>query len=495
MKPLLIFLLGCCPLLMPAQTGIDFNTFFYDQTLRIDYYHTGNATEEFLTLDRLYSQGIWAGNRGNLIQNYDMGKYSAKVYDLASNTLIFSAGYSSTFSEYQTTGPALSGVRRTYHETVLIPRPKNKFLFVIEKRDPYNLLYPVYQQEIDPNDYHIIAEAQKRSPDEITVVEKNGDPHTSVDLVIIGEGYAEGEQKTFKKDLAYFTGVFFSIEPYTSQHKKFNITGIYSPSGENGTDEPRQGRYRNTVLGSSFNTFDSDRYLLADDNKTLRDIAAQVPYDAVLVMVNLDRYGGGGIFNWQTVFATGSPQRDYVFLHEFGHAFAGLGDEYYTSSVSYINFYPAGVEPTDPNVTALLDPQDLKWKDLISPGITIPTDWGKPVFDSLNHALSLLTKDKTDALQVLKKSDASSGAISDTENSYDNRILSLRAQIDSFLFTHPLKGKIGAFEGAGYQSEGLYRPTVNSMMHRFDPGRRSFEAVNERAIRKMIDFYTEEKAK
>lgn len=491
MKQIILSFLCFCTLQLPAQTGIDFNAYFHDQTLRIDYYHSGNAGEEYLTLDKIYRQDIWAGNPGNLIQNYNMGKYSAKVYDLASNTLIFSTGYSTTFSEYQTTGPALAGVRRTYHETVLIPRPKNKFLFVIEKRDKYNLLYPVYQQEIDPNDYHIIAEAQKRIPDEITVVENNGDPHKSVDLVIISEGYSDGEQKTFKKDLAYFTGVFFSIEPYASHRKKFNITGIFTPSGENGTDEPRQGRYRNTILGSSFNTFDSDRYLLADDNKTMRDIAAQVPYDAVLIMVNINRYGGGGIFNWQTTFATGSPQRDYVFLHEFGHAFAGLGDEYYTSNVSYEDFYPAGIEPTDPNVTALLDLQNLKWKDLVSPGITIPTDWGKPVFDSLNQSLNLLTKDKTEALQNLQKSNAPARAMTDTENYFSNRIVELRAQIDSFLFNHPLKGKIGAFEGAGYQSEGLYRPTVNSMMHRFDPGRRSFEAVNERAIMKMIDFYSE----
>jgi hypothetical protein len=491
MKHVFIFLLCFCPLLLSAQTRVDFNTCFHDQTLRIDYYHSGNATEETITTDRIYNQGIWAGNPDHLIQNHDMGKYSAKVVDLASNTLIFSTGYSTTFSEYQTTGPAIDGVRRTYHETVLIPRPKNKFLFVIEKRDKYNLLYPVYKQEIDPNDYHIIAEAQKRTHDEITVAVNNGDPHKSVDMVIIGEGYADGEQKTFIKDLEYFTGVFFGIEPYASQRKKFNITGIYTPSAESGTDEPRQGKFRNTILGSSFNTFDSDRYLLADDNKALRDIAAQAPYDAVLVMVNIDRYGGGGIFNWQTVFATGSPMRDYVFLHEFGHAFAGLRDEYYTSDVSYEDFYPEGIEPTDPNVTALLDLQNLKWKDLVSPGIEIPTDWDKPVFDSLNLAVNRLTKEKTDTVEVLQKSGASSGTITDAEKSFNNRIFSLRAQIDSFIFHHPLKGKTGAFEGAGYQSEGLYRPTVNSMMHRFDPERRSYEAVNERAIRKMINYYSE----
>ncbi|MBN2274879.1 MAG: hypothetical protein JXK95_11135, partial [Bacteroidales bacterium] len=363
--------------------------------------------------------------------------------------------------------------------------------FIIEKRDRYNILNPLYKLVIDPDDYHIITESPKRANDEITVITKGGDPHKTVDLVIIGEGYTSSEKNAFQKDLEYFSGVFFGIEPYTSHKNKFNLTGIFTPSHESGTDEPRQGRYKNTPLGSSYNTFDSDRYLLAHNNKALRDVAAQVPCDAVLVMVNIDRYGGGGIFNWQSVFATGSPLCDYVFLHEFGHAFAGLGDEYYTSDVSYEDFYPAGVEPTDPNVTAMIDPQNLKWKDLVSPGIEIPTEWGKTVFDSLNNEINILTKKKTDSIQHLLNAGASPDLIRDIENNYDHRLNSVRAEVDSFMFNHPLKGKVGAFEGAGYQSEGLYRPTVNSMMHRFDPEDRSFGKVNERAIVKMIEFCTE----
>ncbi len=487
------FITFVCLLSLPlmAQDKIDFNRYFHDQTLRIDYYHSGHGSDETITLDNLYIQGIWAGNPANLLAPYDMGKYSAKIYDLFSNRLIYSVGYSTTFSEYQTTAPAIDGISRTYHESVLIPRPKNKFLFIIEKRDRYNILCPVYKLVIDPNDYHIITESPKRADDELVAIVNNDNPHKTVDLVIVGEGYTEGDKKTFKKDLEYFSAVFFSIEPYAGMQDKFNITGIYTPSNESGTDEPRQGKYRNTPLGSSFNTFDSDRYLLADDNKVLRDVAAQVPYDAVLVMVNIDRYGGGGIFNWQTVFATGSPHRDYVFLHEFGHAFTGLGDEYYTSDVSYEDFYPAGIEPTDPNITALLDPGNLKWKDLVSPGLEIPTAWGKEKFDSLNQSMGKLTREKEDTLHYLKKSGTDAEVIRRMESLYNNKLYSLRAAADSFLFNHPLKGKVGAFEGAGYQSEGLYRPTVNSMMHHFDAGERSYGIVNERAIIEMIKHYTE----
>ncbi len=476
---------------LPAQERIDFDRYFHDQTLRIDYYHSGHASDESITLDNLYFQGKWAGNPAKLLAPYDMGKYCAKIYDLFSNRLIYSTGYCTTFSEYQTTGPAIEGISRTYHESVLVPRPKNKCLFIIEKRDQYNIPVPVYRLVINPNDYHIITESTTRITDEIFPIVKNGDPHKTVDLVIVGEGYTEDQRKTFKYDLEYFTRVLFTIEPFSSHRNKFNISGIYTPSHESGTDEPRQGRYRNTALGSSFNTFDSDRYLLAGNNKAIRDMAAQVPYDAILVMVNLDRYGGGGIFNWQTVFATGSVLRDYVFLHEFGHAFAGLGDEYYTSDVSYEDFYPKGIEPLDPNVTALLDPGHLKWRDLVSPGLAIPTDWGKEKFDSLNYALSVLAREKEDTLQRLRQSVAVPEIIRNVEDLYNNRLFSLRNAVDSFLFNHPLKGKIGAFEGAGYQTEGLYRPTVNSMMHRFDPDERSYGRVNERAIMKMIQYYTE----
>src|SRR4030066_105032 len=190
-----IFFLFFCLLSLHlfARNGIDFNLYFHDQTLRIDYYHAGNASEENITLDNIYIQGTWAGNPTSLIQPYDLGMYSARIYDLATNKLIFSTGYSTTFSEYQPTGPAKFGVSRTYHESVLLPRPKHKFLFVIEKRDRYNILYPVYKLEIYPNDYHVVAESTKRTKDEITSVVKNGDPHGTVDLVIVGEGYTDGE--------------------------------------------------------------------------------------------------------------------------------------------------------------------------------------------------------------------------------------------------------------------------------------------------------------
>jgi hypothetical protein len=491
-KQLLPALVIMLPLLSRAQQNVAFDSYFKNQTLRIDYYHTGNADKEFISLDLMYLQGAWAGNPDHCIQPFELGLYGVKVYDLATNRLTFSTDYNTIFGEYQTTGEAKDGKIRTYHESVLIPYPKNPCLFVIEKRDKNNLLIPIYQLKIDPKDYHLVSESTQRAGDMIIPVKQNGDPHHKVDLVIIGEGYAQADKDKFMKDLEYYSGVFFSIEPYKSHSRDFNITGIYSASNESGVDEPRQGVYKNTVLNGSFNIFDTDRYLLIEDNHAIRNIAAQVPYDLIMIMVNRNRYGGGGIYKWQSVFAAGAPLGDYVFLHEFGHAFAGLADEYYTSDVAYEDFYPSGVEPLEPNITSLLDPGNLKWKDLVTPGLGIPTEWNKEVYDSLSKAYSIIIRKKNEKMKELSVSGASSEAIKEMEDSYDAKIFALRSEINNFIFNHPLKDKIGAFEGAGYKSEGLYRPTVNSLMLRFDENNISYGKVNERAIIKMIEYYTKD---
>jgi hypothetical protein len=473
-----------------AEARNTFESFFTDQTLRIDYFHTGDAKTEIITLDKIYRQGTWAGNPDNCIQPFELGLYKVSAYDIATNTLIYSKGYSTIFAEYQTIGPAIQGIKRTYHETVLLPCPKKKFMFVIEKRDRYNLLSPIYTQVIDPSDYHIADESVSRRGDLVIQAVNNGNPHKKVDLVILAEGYQQSELEKFKSDLKYYTGLFFSVEPYKSMAGLFNISGVFSPSEESGTDEPRQGIYKNTRFGSSFNAFDLDRYCLDDDNKSIRDVAARVPYDAILIMVNKDRYGGGGIFNWQTVFCTGSPWRDYVFLHEFGHAFAGLGDEYFSSPVSYEDFYTPGVEPLDPNITALLDPSNVKWKQFLSPGIDVPTDWNKPVYDSLVNLIATLNTERDKTIEKMKNSGASEKEISGSTAEYQVRINKTNREVDEFLANHPLKDEVGVFEGANYLSKGLYRPTLMSLMHKFEENRLSYDVVNEEAIIATILYYT-----
>lgn len=468
-----------------STSQVRFEDFFVDKSLRVDYYHIGNSTEEFVTLDRIYEENPWAGSVTNLIDPFGLGRYAVRVYDRPSNRLIYSKGYDSYFGEYRTTAPAKEGVKRTYHESVLIPFPKNKALLVFEMRDRRNIYRPLWTFELDPSDYHIVREAHGRGG-HIHDVVVNGNPHEKVDIAILAEGYTETEEPKFEKDLERYAEYLFALEPYAHLQKYFNIRGVFTASRESGVDEPRQGSYRNTALGFTFNSLDSDRYLLTEENKKLYDLAADVPHDILVVMANSTRYGGGGIYGYFSVFTSDGTWNDYVFLHEFAHAFAGLGDEYYTSDVAYDEFYPRGTEPAEPNLTALLDPENLKWKDLVSPGLAIPTEWGQRTFDSLSTARDAVSKERAQKLADLKKTGASEEAVKRITGDYDARLKRLGEESIAFMEHHPLRGKIGAFEGGGYLPKGIYRPTVNSLMHQFNKADRNFFAVNVRAIERMI---------
>jgi len=490
MKFILVYLIFHLSFFVNGQDHDFFERFFRDQTLRIDYYHTGDAKSELITPDKIYQEGPWAGNPEKCIDPLQLGIYRIDIYDIATNRLIYSNGYSTIFAEYQITAPALQGIRKTYHESVLIPGPRKPFLLIIQKRDKQNIPVPLYSQTIDPEDFHIVTSKFRNRNDEVIPVVSNGNSHICVDLVILAEGYQISEREKFRNDLKYYSELLFSVEPYKSRKKLFNVKGIFGPSEESGTDEPRQGIYKNTRLGSSFNALDLDRYCLDEENKSIRDMAGQVPYDAILIMVNRDRYGGGGIYNWQTVFCTGSPWHDYVFLHEFGHAFAGLGDEYFSSPVSYQDFVTPGVEPLDPNITILPDTANVKWKKYLSPGIQVPTEWGKSTYDSLNNLITALSAEQDMVTGQLAKGGEPPEKIEKTRMEFQKKLNRLNMDLDDFINHHPLKDKVGVFEGANYTSKGFYRPTIMSLMHKFNAHDKSYGIVNEEAIINAIHYYT-----
>ena len=237
---------------------------------------------------------------------------------------------------------------------------------------------------IDPAHWSV-----RREPldDAVIVVRAHvsGDPHGKVDVAILGEGYTRAEVGKFVADLEHFTAVMLAQEPYASRADQFNIRGVLVVSQDSGCDEPSRGVHRRTALGCTFDSLGSERYMLTEDNRAMRDIAQAVPYDVLYIMVNHERYGGGGIYNLFCTFTSDNQWSEYVFLHEFGHSFAGLADEYYTSNVAYTDFYPAGYEPRDRNITALADPSALKWGDLASGG-DLPTEWNKAEYDAMGDA-------------------------------------------------------------------------------------------------------------
>ncbi len=490
MKKYSLMLLGflLLPLAAFAGDAPEFDQFFTGEALRLDYYHTGDAAQEFISVDQLYRQPQWSGHPGHLIDRFNNGRYYYRLYDLSTNRLIFSRGFDSYFGEYKTTQPALDGVKRTYHETALLPYPRHPVRFVLEVRGRNNLLQPLFSREIDPADYHIIRE--NRAADvRVFDIEKNGDPRRHADIAFIAEGYTAEEAEDFREDAETFRDMLFGTEPYKSHRKQFNIYGVFRPSAQSGTDEPRKEAYRHTALNAGFNALDLDRYLLTEDNKSLRDIASAVPYDAVFILVNSNRYGGGGIYHFYGIGTAHNRLTPFVFLHEFGHSFSGLGDEYYSSQVSYSEFYPTDVEPTPPNITALLQPENLKWKALLSPGIELPTGWNKAAFDSLRSGNRRERAELRQKVAQLKKEGASPGIIREAQQQLNDFYRQSADSAKKFLLEHPLRDKVGAFEGAGYLSRGLYRPMLTCIM--FSNDRREYCRVCRDAIVRMIEFYAD----
>ncbi len=483
-----LLLLLSLPMMTVAGDNIVFDKYFFDATMRIDYNHMGDAKEEFIAIDRIYEQGIWAGSLTNLLDKFNNGRYYVKVFDAASKKLIFSKGFDSYFGEYKTTGVAAKGVKRNYHESALIPYPKNKIIFTIHLRQRDNELKEIFSQEIDPADVNILHESLMDGVKVFEVV-KNGDPHKKVDLLFVCEGYTYNERKKVPYDLDRFTETFFKQEPYKSMKDKFNVWGVYLPSDEAGVDEPRAGIYRNTAVNATFNSLGSSRYLLTEDNKRLRDIAAHAPYDTLLIMVNHKRYGGGGIYNSFMTFTTDNQWREYLLLHEFGHHFAGLADEYYSSSTAYNEFYPRGVEPVEPNITRLMDPANIKWKDQLSEGIEVPTPWDKETYDKQDAEYQKIRAEVNAKIAKLKKEKASNDEITKAEEESEKLSKLYADKGFSHLKNSKYWGKVGAFEGAGYSSKGMFRSMIDCMM--FTKGMKPYCKVCEAAIIKVIKHYSE----
>jgi len=465
-----------------------FNDYFTDQTMRIDYFHIGDARSELVTLDQVYQYGTWAGSLKNLIDEINNGAYFYKVYDSASGKLIFSRGFDSYFKEYQTSDEASKGIKRTYQESAIIPYPKNKIKFVLEKQDKQNKLSEIFSTEIDPSDLYIIKDAAKDNSVKVYKSRYSGDPHIKVDVAILAEGYTATEQQKFEKDLKRYTNLFLGHEPFKSNKDKFNIYGVFKASQESGIDEPGANIYKSTTLGARFYALGSERYVLTEDNKTLHDLAAHVPCDAIYIMCNSARYGGGGIYNFYCTFTSDNQFSPYIFLHEFGHSFGGLADEYYTSDVAYNEFYPEGQEPIEPNITRMLDKNNLKWKDLITSGIDVPTPWEKENYDKMDYTWQKERREINKHIAELKRGRVPQTEIDAAQNEYNKKDKAHGNEVDKYLTSSKYWGKVGVFEGAGYSAKGVYRSMIDCLM--FSKGTKPFCKVCEEHIIKVINHFS-----
>jgi hypothetical protein len=480
-------LLVCLPVV--AQAGPSFDEAFVDRTLRVDYTRTGNATEEVVALDALYQQGTWAGSRKHLVTELDHGRNLVKLVDPASGALLFSRTFDTIFNEYRTTTAAGKGVRRTFHESALVPFPSKPVRFVLETRGQDGRPAEIFSLVIDPTDPLIRKVALDRG---VKVIEahRSGDPHAMLDIAIVGEGYTAAEEAKFRKDLGRFTGILFSVEPFKRLRRRFNVHGVFKPSQESGCSEPSYGSHRNTAVGASFDSLGSERYVLTEENKALRDVAAHAPYDVLAIMVNHKRYGGGGIYNLYSTFTTDNKWHAYLWVHELGHALAGLADEYYSSSTAYNDFYPRGTEPREPNITALLDPANLKWKALVTRGTAVPTPWEKASYDAMDRPYQAQREAMNKKIAELKRGRAPLAEILRAEEASERLSTENAKDVEAFLARSQFGGQVGAFLGAGYSSEGLYRPELTCIM--FNRGLRPFCKVCAQAIERVVASYGED---
>jgi len=440
-------------------------------TMRLDYYHTGDAAQEVFSVDRVVIEPLpWPGDPAQAIDSSNLGKYLFEVRDLKTKELLYSRGFASIYGEWETTDEAKT-LKRTFQESLRFPAPAAPVSIVLKKRDAKNVFQDVWTTTIDPAD-QFVDRSKPAQPAPLITIQKTGEPETRVDFLILGDGYTAAEAKKFEADARRLTETLFATSPFKEHRKNFNVWAICPPAAEPGISRPSTGIYRDSPIGATYDAFGSERYVLTFDNHALRKAAQFAPYEFIEVVANGRTYGGGGIFNLYSTVASDNAFADYVFVHEFGHHFAALADEYYTSSVAYA---PATdrVEPWEPNATALLDPNNLKWRHLVSPGTPIPTAWNKEAFETYSREIQ---KRRTQ-LRKDKRPEQEMEALFREELAHEKKMFEGEKYF----------GQVGAFEGSMYEARGYYRPQIDCIMF---SRTNYFCKVCREAIEKVIKMYS-----
>ena len=438
-------------------------------TMRLDYFHTGDAREERYALDAVVREGAWPGPTDRRVDDTNLGRYLFEVRDGKSGETVYSRGFASIFGEWETTAEAKERPRG-FHESVRFPEPGGPVTVTIKKRDARGAFQPAWSVKVDPADPAV----DWRPPPgiEVWAVMKNGEPADKVDLLLLGDGYTAAEMGKWHRDAKRLTDTLFAASPFKEHRAQFNVWAADTPSQDSGVSRPSDGVYRRSALGTTYDAFGSERYVLDFDNKRLRQVASAAPYEFIEIVVNDRKYGGGGIHDLYATVAADNAFTPYVFVHEFGHHFAGLADEYYTSPVAYQG--AAAVErpePWEPNATA--DPRAGKWRDLVSPGVPLPTPWPKEEFEAAQRDIQARRR----KIREEKRPEAEMEALFREE----------RALMTRLLGSAPYAGKVGAFEGALYEAKGYYRPQIDCIM--FTRDEVGFCAVCRRAIERVIALY------
>lgn len=437
--------------------------------MRLDYFHTGNDHAEMFSLDRVVIEPLpWPGNPNHTIDDTNLGKYYFEVRDRVTNKLLYSRGFASIYGEWETTDEAKE-MNRTLSESLRFPAPSAPVQIILKKRDAQNAFREIWTTLVDPKDMFVDTSKPAVDAGSLIALEKNGDPAQKVDFLILADGYTAADKPKCEKDGRRLMEILFGTEPFKTRRKDFNTWLLCPPSPESGISRPSTGIHKQTAIGATYDAFGSERYVLTFDNRRFREVASFAPYEFVEILVNGNTYGGGGIFGLYSTVAADSLWAPYIFVHEFGHHFAGLADEYYTSEAP-VNL--PHVEPWERNVTALLDPPNLKWKSLVAPGTPIPTPWHKAEFEAME-------KDIQARRREIRKQNR-------PESEMDALFNEEKAKEEKLLGADQYSGKVGAFQGANYDPKLYYRPMENCIMF---TRTNYFCDVCKQAIESVVDLY------
>ncbi len=441
------------------------------QTLRVDYFHTGDAKAEVFSLDRIVVEPTpWPGNPNRPLDDTNLGKYFFEVVDRSTNRVVYSRGFASIYGEWETTDEA-KAIHRTFSESFRFPKPEHPVRISLKKRDARNDFREVWSLAVDPADVFVDT-AKPPSPGPLLEIQKSGDPAHKVDLLILGDGYTAAERGKFEQDAKNLARLLFDHSPFKEHRGDFNVWGLCPAAAESGVSRPSTGIHRRSPIGSTYDAFGSERYVLSFENRAFRDVASFAPYDFVEILVNSETYGGGGIFGLYGTVAADSAWAPYIFVHEFGHHFAGLADEYYTSDVAY-ETGGEKLEPWEKNVTA--HPETLKWQHLVTPGVPIPTPWKKEEFEAYSRDVQKRRKQ----IRAEKRPESEMDALFREEREHETQLLGMDAH----------SGKVGAFEGASYEAKGMYRSQEDCIM--FTRDEVGFCSVCRAALEEVIRLYIE----
>ncbi len=424
-----------------TKPEVEFSKYFTDSTLRLDYIFAGTAKCANIYVDELNMLPHWAGRRYNLDSLILKGNGQIYVTDSATNKLIYCHSFSTLFHEWQTTEEA-ANVARSFENVFLVPFPRKAVNIRIVIQDFHGKNTAELNHKVSPNDI-LIRKIGFKEYYPSKYIQKSGSSANCIDIAFIAEGYTEEEMELFYSDCAKSVESILSFEPFKSRKDKFNFVAVATPSIESGVSIPHNNQgWTNTFHQSHYDTFYSDRYLTTSRLKTIHNALAAVEYEHIILLVNTENYGGGGIYNAVTLSAAHHPTARQVLVHELGHSFAGLADEYFYDD-SYEPYYFADTEPWEPNITTLND-FESKWKDMLPRGTQIPTP----------------TK-------------------------YTGKFNYKNMPTDP---NHPIYTEVGVFEGAGYMSKGAYRPVEECRMKINEAP--DFCPVCKRAIIHVINFYT-----